>query len=589
MAGFPACPRADRLACNITAIRSNSQTFTSNNCKAEIQSNARAGAARTLIDRMPLAAFKSRGNASRTGTAGQRSVRPFGYKSAVVLSALLAAFILLQSLLPLRTAIQIGGDEGFALAKATLCLKGFKLYTEVWNDQPPLHTFLLTQILKHIGPSILGPRILTVAFAAILLTAVFLMALRVNGLLVAATATDLVIASPGFLELSSSCMVEIPALAPTIVALCLLLASRPNRWPIAEIVSGVLFGVALQTKFNAAIYLPLAGFIVWLRDRKAPSLNTERASLLRREEKFVEGRTMDSAKFVPSFGASSLAQSLALFAASVVLGFFAVGYVVGETAYLLEFKQAWSAHVASAKSFEYGSPEDRPFDWTILLKNWDATIPALVGIVASLRRIRTDFDAIIPSAWLTLTFVVFATHRPWWSYYYIHDAIPLCWCAAIGFATVAQRVNPRRSPALFAVLVGFALCALPWVGSRLYLQVSGIRNSPQTYSSLVLTEVERFKPFTQFMYTDQRVYSFHTGIPIPPKLAVLSLKRLWSGDLTNEKIAGELASIKPGLILLANDSRALPFDDLLRSEYRLVYQDNQLRLYAQKAVIAQAN
>ena len=150
-------------------------------------------------------------------------------RSVAILVLLLVAFALLQCLIPLRTAIQIGGDEGFALAKATLYLNGFKLYTEVWNDQPPFHTFLLAQVLKHLSPSILGPRILTVVFAAILLTAIFLIGLRIQRLLVAGLATARVIASPGFLELSSSCMVEIPALAPTVVALCLLLVLRLNR------------------------------------------------------------------------------------------------------------------------------------------------------------------------------------------------------------------------------------------------------------------------------------------------------------------------------------------------------------------------
>ncbi len=496
------------------------------------------------------------------------------HKSTVVLVILLASFVLLQWLLPLGTAIQIGGDEGFALAKATLCLKGFKLYTEVWNDQPPLHTFLLTQILKHISVSILGPRMLTSLCAIILLATVFLIVLRSNGLVAAGLTTGLLIASPGFLELNSSCMVEIPALAPAIAALCLLLVVRNTRLRIGEIVAGVLLGIALQTKFNTAVYLPLAGLIIWSRQPGAISPATQPAPLNRggRTHGEEERRGEVTIRGVPvsdqrlKKGRVATPRSILLFAASVIVSFFALGYLIGETAYSLEFKQAWSAHVASAKSFEYGSPSDRPFDWTILLKNWDATIPALAGIVFLLRRVRQDFRAIIPPVWLALTLVVFATHRPWF-----------CQC-----------VNPRRTPGLFALLVAYAICALPWMGSRLYLQITGIRNSPQTYSSLVITNVERFKPFTQFMYADERVYSFHTGIPIPPKLAVLSLKRLWSGDLTNEKIAAELWSIKPGVILLANDARAVPFDDLLTSEYRLVYQDDKHRLYAQKSVIAQA-
>src|SRR5882724_5762356 len=101
---------------------------------------------------------------------------------ALVLGLLLCSFVFLQSLLPLRTTVQIGADEGFELAKATLCLRGHHLYSEVWNDQPPLHTFLVTQILKHISPSILGPRLLTVCFSLLLLAAIFVISFRVNGL-----------------------------------------------------------------------------------------------------------------------------------------------------------------------------------------------------------------------------------------------------------------------------------------------------------------------------------------------------------------------------------------------------------------------
>src|SRR2546427_7228671 len=108
------------------------------------------------------------------------SARRPNFKPAIILAILLVAFATLECLLPLHTAIQIGADEGFNLAKATLCLKGFKLYAQVWNDQPPLHTFLITQLLKHVSPSVLGPRLVTVAFAALLLGSLFILALRLS-------------------------------------------------------------------------------------------------------------------------------------------------------------------------------------------------------------------------------------------------------------------------------------------------------------------------------------------------------------------------------------------------------------------------
>jgi len=126
------------------------------------------------------------------------------------------------------------------------------------------------------------------------------------------------------------------------------------------------------------------------------------------------------------------------------------------------------------------------------------------------------------------------------------------------------------------------------MGGRVYLQISGIRSSPQIYSELVLTEIERLKPFTKYMYASQPVYSFHARIPMPPDLAVISLKRMWSGEVSNARIAKEMREIKPGLILVANDSRELPFTDLILAEYRLIYQDSSHNLYAHKSVLAQA-
>jgi hypothetical protein len=42
------------------------------------------------------------------------------------------------------------------------------------------------------------------------------------------------------------------------------------------------------------------------------------------------------------------------------------------------------------------------------------------------------------------------------------------------------------------------------------------------------------------------------------------------------------------MVLLQNSARELPFGDWLNAEYRLIYEDRGLRLYASKAVLAQA-
>jgi len=75
---------------------------------------------------------------------------------------------------------------------------------------------------------------------------------------------------------------------------------------------------------------------------------------------------------------------------------------------------------------------------------------------------------------------------------------------------------------------------------------------------------------------------------MPPDLGVMPLKRFWSGEMTNERLAEEIASYRPGLILLANDSRPVPFQALLEWDYRLVYYDAADRLYAHKTIAKKA-
>jgi hypothetical protein len=43
----------------------------------------------------------------------------------------------------------------------------------------------------------------------------------------------------------------------------------------------------------------------------------------------------------------------------------------------------------------------------------------------------------------------------------------------------------------------FGACAVTWMAARVWLQARDIRSSPQVYSSLVLLELERLKPFTR--------------------------------------------------------------------------------------------
>ncbi len=98
----------------------------------------------------------------------------------------------------------------------------------------------------------------------------------------------------------------------------------------------------------------------------------------------------------------------------------------------------------------------------------------------------------------------------------------------------------------------------------------------------MLKQIERLKPLARFFYAEEPIYSFHAGIPMPPELAVVPLKRLWAGDMTNARIAEEMSEVKPEIILLKSGTTDTPFNHLLAAEYRPVYEDGEHRLYARK-------
>lgn len=507
-----------------------------------------------------------------------------------MLGILLAAFLALECCLPLASAVKIGVDEDFELSKAVLCSTGHRLFTEVWSDQPPLYVSLLTLLQRHEPQSILAPRLLTVMFAAALLASFFLLARATSGTPAAAVATVLLIGSPGFLELSSSAMQEIPALAPAVAALCTLQLWPAERWRSRAVVAGSLLAVAWQMKLIGLVYAPLAVLVPALRMRSA---------VIAPEARRAGASPREGRRFWIRLG-----RETGLVATVALAGFLLINGLTGSPL-RLQLMQAWQAHFATAQSLEVGAPEEHGFDWTILIKNWDTTLAALVGVAALLRlgwSGKGSRGAWLPLAWLLLTGVVFTTHHPWWGYYYLHNALPLCWCAGVGLTEWGAAAGFHRrwgTPAAAGASGGrgwawrwslgwFCALATLWVGSRVVFEVDAARKSPKLFNCLVLREVERFRPFTHLLFTDQPIYSFHSGIPLPPQLGVLSLKRYWTGEMTGARVAAELQAARPELVLLKESNAEVVFQDLLNREYQLVYHDGRDRLYAHRSIARKA-
>lgn len=454
--------------------------------------------------------------------------------------------------MPIGTSLEIGPDEGLELSKCVLCLRGSALYTEIWDDQPPLYTWLTVQLAKHLSCSILWPRLLSVFCAFILIGSFYLLVLNSSDLLSAGLATAMLIASPQVLELSCSCMQEVPALSFVLASLYVLRRSH-SKSICSTLMAAALFGIALQIKFIAGLYAPIICFC-YLSSR----FHTTIVSIVR---------------------------AICIFAGSSIIAFLLLNLMIGAP-FADQFFESWSAHFAHGNSLEYGSAAQYTFDYKFIIFHLDAVFLAGLTFVCVLARILLlHRGAMLSIIWLNYVWLIFTFHRPWWPYYYVHMAIPVCWLGGIGFALVWNKARQASSRFICALVVCYGSVCLFAMGCRLYLQIHDNHCSRKTSSSLVLKTLSTYRGRTKYMFSDEPAFSFQAGIPLPPALAMLSLKRMWSGSMTNEKLISEFKIAKPDVVILSNTIFARLLQTAIARDYTLIVVEGNTHLYIRRELV----
>ncbi len=150
-------------------------------------------------------------------------------------------------------------DEGYNFIKALLLERGFSLYSQIWNDQAPLLTHMLTWVFKFSSNDIIWSRRLILVFSALLLWAV-VQYLRIGwGNLPAIIGAVLLTLLPNFLVLSTAVLVGQPSLAYAMVSMLALAAWHRKRNKVFLILSALMLSLSLLTKlftaFLALIFL----------------------------------------------------------------------------------------------------------------------------------------------------------------------------------------------------------------------------------------------------------------------------------------------------------------------------------------------
>jgi hypothetical protein len=463
------------------------------------------------------------------------------------------SFALILSVLPLGGAIEFAGDEGLLVMRSLLWSHGYSLYREIWSDQPPLLTVLLGAVFRQFGPSILVARLMVGCFGLLLLGALFALITERHSNWSGGLGTLLLLGSPVVLQLCVSALPEVPAFALALTSAWFLFRwtrTLSLAWAGA---SAIVMGIALALKASA--------FLLW------PAMLVE---FVRAGRQQLSGRQRRVACHAVLWALAGPAVSLAVCSLSAATDW---QLVVG-------------THLVTKPVTGLPQPGDFGFLWSMMIENKVALGAALLGTSVALYKRQTEKIA-FPLVMIGTVCVVHLVHRPIWDYYYLHLAIPLGWLggvfagslqAGVWKGSACQRVLISRR-VFFPLAAGALAAIMIHTVTALASTAIALRSVPRIENSPILKIMKTHQPKPRWVFADPVIYAFHAHALVPPELAVLSLKRYWSGQMSEETLLERVKHYQPEQIIVRRKSLSQAWADCLGSRYALVYQGESLALY----------
>lgn len=420
-------------------------------------------------------------------------------------------------------------DEGINLMKALLHMRGYDLYGDVWNDQPPLMTVTLSALFSWVGVDVAAARVVVMLLSALLLWCVYLLARRTSGTAPAVAAVILLVLSEFYLRLSGALMIGLPALALATLALTLLVVWRPAWWRV--VVSAIVMALALNTKLMVVMVGPACVVaLLWAGQDDRRPWKTRVLQVL----------------------AWGLVVAGATILVAVALGATRVDMLVG-------------THVSNlAREQEKFSAEAAAFFPHFVEQQAAYLLVAAAGVIWAL--VRRRWGVLVPLTWFATTVTALAVHRPLWYHYVILLNVPLAWLCAFGVAAwwlglrraVASLIGggPKRSAWLKIALYSggaAAVLALLW-GYPMPLPQRQAEQMTIYRPNYIQEMADQLRADGQaasgWVFTDHPFYAVQAGLVVPPPIAVLSRKRLESGIITREMLRNVLREYEPPYVLL---------------------------------------
>lgn len=449
-------------------------------------------------------------------------------------------------------------DEGINLMKAFLVNKGYLLYRDIWNDQPPLLTHLLAIGFNIFEPNVNFARSIILIFSTLILWQIWLILYLLGGIDRALIGSVLLIISPDYLKLSISVMVGLPCLCLALGAFLTIIIWHSNHKTVCLSASAILLSLSVLTKLFTLFLAPI----------------------------IVTGILLDRAFNPKRTWFRKLQPSILWIAIFSIFTLSILTLLVGlENIHLLVENHVDAKNIAA---FEGLSLEDYvQTDYKVFLVSF-----AFWGLVIAYRRGKMEIFYF--AAWLVTFYFLLQQHRPVWYHQVLTIHIPAIILAAYGLGELSKIVRIRglryifkqRAFIKFLSVVIFVSTIL-LVGEQTkttlraieYWRTSwGANVTPQNLEYQFLAEINQLDFQTNWMVTDSPMFAFRAGISVPPATAVLSRKQLETKSITDARVIDIINQYQPEQVFLKRFEWS-QLNEFLTLNYQLRKQEQNFKLY----------
>lgn len=426
------------------------------------------------------------------------------------------------------------------------------MYDQIWSDQPPIFTYLLAGLFRITGPTVNPARFLVLLLSLLLIWAVIQFLREVWGNWHALSGLVLLLLLPTFATLSVAALVGLPALSFAMQALLFLVYWHLYRKKLWLIISALLLSLSIFTKVFTAILVPV--FLVGL-------LISEYHQNYQRDTKGWINTLLPAVWWGFVFGLTCL-----------LISFLLVGYS--------NFDQLIEPHISAVDVYAFRND----FTLTInyhLRRSIATLVMALLGTIYMLLSKR--WLTLYPLAWMVVAYLFLVRHSPVWSHQMVLVTLPAAMLASIALGetlfklpgTIRSRSFRSRSGLLsLASILIFAILLvvqIPPLAKQLSLQNPFVPQSLHVTVSeeIFLAKMIKRAPETKWVITDLPIYPFRANLLVPPHLAVISAKRMETGNLTEQDLIDNVQEWKPEQILMARFDLT-EFNQFLKQDYRVI-------------------